>query len=159
MLTALQFYQSICEHLKKHSRIARGFHMHEPKERWRQNRPYHPQRGREVTYRGRTLAVQVFCDPKTGKGNLYVQVLSRPRGKSTNTQHVTLTNRNIAEDCYFVQPSLARCRGRRFNKQPRKIGKFPALKVGSRNHYLVGPMGNKLLARVFEVAFAKYQSI
>ena len=155
MLTALQFYRTICKHLKRLKGRDRNFFMHEEKERWRQNRGYQPQYMREVQYKGRTLAVQVFCDPVTGKGNVYVQVLSGPGAASTNTQHVTLTNRNVRASLYFVRPSLMRCRSRLI-KAPSRIRGYPRLAPGTTNQYIVGAMNTSLLKRVFEVAIAKY---
>ncbi len=160
MLSARRFYSTICRLVAKHKSRVGSYFMHEEKDRSKQNTLYWPQTMREVTYRRRTLAVQVFCDFQTGKGNLYVQVLAGPGGKSTNTQHATLTNRNIdGDDDYFIRPSLVRCQNGRLKRPPRKLGNYPHLAVGSKNRYIVGRMGNKILARLFEVAIAKYDSM
>jgi hypothetical protein len=159
MLSAQKFYTAICKYLTQHSSVPRHFFMHEEKERRMQNRLYRPQTMCELTYRGRTLAVQLFCDAATGKGNLYVQVLSGPGGCSTNTQHVTLTNRNVIGELYFVRPSFRRCANHRLKHPPRKLGMYPACVAGSKNLHVVGPMSKQLLARVFELAIAKRDSI
>jgi hypothetical protein len=159
MLSAIQFYFSTCRHLRRYRSRARNLFMHEEKERRIQNRLYSPQTTREVTYKGQTLAVQVFCDRTTLKGNLYVQVLSGPGGTSTNTQHATLTNKNVVGDNYFVRPSHRRCANHRLKRPPRKVGRYPVRVSATKNWYIVGPMSGQLLARVFEVAIAKRDSM
>jgi len=159
MISARQFYENVRSHLRLHGGRPRHLFMHEEKERRLQNRFYSPQTMREVPYKGRAIAVQVFCDAATGKASLYVQVLSRSGGTSTNTQHVTLTNKNMNEGGFFVRPSLKRCASGRLRRPPRMVGAFPFPVVGTKNQYAVGPMGRQLLSRVFEVAIVKYDSL
>jgi hypothetical protein len=133
--------------------------MHARKERALQTSQYSPLKTFEVDYRDRTFAIQVFYDPAIQLGNLYVQVLARPGASSTNTQHVTLTHKNIDLGLYFVRPSLVRCMNGTLQVQPKAIGLFPYLRVGTKNTFIVGPNDDRLLERVLEVALAKYNSM
>ena len=93
------------------------------------------------------------------KGKVFCRVLPHKHASSTNTQHVTLTNSNVSDDgIYFVRPRLDKCSG--YLKVPvRKLGRYPARDTKTNRKFHVGPLGIRLLPRVFEVAIAKYDSI
>lgn len=134
--------------------------MHDEKKRRRQHRDYQPFLPLTIAYRKRSIALEVFCDPKgDGKAKVFCRVLPHKSASSTNTQHVTLTNRNASADgIYFVRPRLDKCGG--FLKVPvRKIGKYPVRDAKRNRTFHVGPLGARLLPRIFEVAIAKYDSI
>ena len=134
--------------------------MHDEKKRHRQHRDYDPYCPMTIHYRNRWLAVEILCDPMGDKkGKLFCRVLPRTTANSTNTQHVTLTNENITlEGVYYVTPRLDKCRGR-LRRVPRKIGAYPISDSTVSRRFYVGPLDEHLLARVFEIAIAKYDSI
>jgi hypothetical protein len=159
MLSDAQFFKEIITCVKLHNPRRRHLFMHAEKERAHQTSRYSPLETFEIDYKRWTLAVQVFCDPSIQLGNLYVQVIDKRLARSTNTQHVTLTQKNVIAENYFVRPSLVRCKNGMFRFQPKKIGRFPYLLSGKKNVFIVGPMNDLLLSRIFEVAVAKYKSI
>lgn len=136
--------------------------MHDEKKRRLQHRNYRPYFSSTIHYRNRWIAVEILCDPSGDrKGKVFCRVLSTKMASSTNTQHVTLTNQNVtAEGFYFVEPRLDKCGGQ-LKIKPQKIGPYPyrASKLVRYRKFIVGPLDQKILARVFEVAIAKYDSI
>jgi hypothetical protein len=161
MLSSRTFYERIkCLALKMPGAIRASHFMHDEKKRRRQHRDYRPYLPLTIPYRNRFIAIEVFCDPRgDGKGKLFCRVLQHKNASSTNTQQVTLTNRNVSKGgIYFVRPRLDKCGGS-LKVQVHKLGKYPAGDTKTNRKFHVGPLGARLLPRVFEVAIAKYDSI
>jgi hypothetical protein len=157
--SAETFCKALYKHIEKHRISARNHCMHNPRDGRGQNRSYSDQHMWDVAYRGRHLAVQLFRHPRDNKGTLLVQVLSERNGRATNTQHVTLTHTNWHRGEYYVKPRLGKCLNGKLMCQPRRVIAYPIRSPGKGNEFNVGPMGSHILARVFEVAIAKYDSI
>ena len=161
MLSPIQFFKRI-ERLAKVMNPSSGTDhcMHDEKKRRRQHRDYAPYFPATVRYRNRWIAIEILCDPKGDrKGKLFCRVLRSKTASSTNTQHVTLTNENVSSGgVYYVTPRLDKCGGR-LRTMPRKIGRYPERDPVIHRRFYVGPLDSRLLARVFEVAIAKYDSI
>ena len=161
MLSSLVFFRKLKRLAKSMpSNIGPTHFMHDEKKRRRQHRDYQPYFSTTVEYRGRWIACEILCDPKgDGKGKFFCRVLPNKSASSTNTQHVTLTNKNVSTDgIYHVTPRLDKCGGL-MRKVARKINGYPVKDPIKHRKFHVGPLGHQLLARVFEVAIAKYDSI
>jgi hypothetical protein len=141
------------------SRPSPGLIYHDPNERNPSGHGWILDECLEVQHRSATYGIRLCQVHATAPVQVFVARIEDGEGTSNN-YHVSFSSEHLDEyGLVAVTPSLKRCVNGTLNREPKRLGNYPAKVAGMASRYVIGQVDGKFLSRLFSIVDAKFDSL